>query len=452
MAKRVQKRAVAQGRKLRRRLFLIACAILAAKFLVILSVKNGGWLGADGESYLKGVDALLKDGLSSKDSILVYWPAGYPILLWLLSLVSIPKLIYLVSFFQTLAYFAASLFFVEQVRRTRLSKLAVPLVLILGLNPTLSLSSLSIGYESLVASCMLATVALIVRYEQGIRSRADFVQTSLWVGIIQGFSAFMQPRGILMGCFILFFWGLFNKSWKYLAALILLGTCAMMILPSMLVVRNVVANNRAVISTNLGVTMSIGAGENAAGGYGNTGGVPCPPIPPASQVTDSQLVKCTISWYLHHPSKTVILAVRKSVYFWSPWSGPLANGTMARNPWLRIDPIRNIGITQEGRDLVYGWFGKVISWIWLLSGLFLLFFGFRWLWQMGGLEREISILAGTPVFLAWLISIGTIGDHRFRLPTMGLSLFLQLAGYFGLKGRFSGRSGLAALEPRGRAR
>ncbi len=452
MAKRVQKRAVAQDRKLRKRLFLVACAILAAKFIVILSVKNGGWLGADGESYLKGVDALMKDGLSSKDSVLVYWPAGYPIVLWLFTFISVSKLIYLVSFLQTIAYFMATAFFVDRVRLTRFSRLALPTALILGLNPTLTLSSLAIGYESLVASCLLATVALIVRYEQGVKSRTNLVQTFLWVGIIQSFSAFMQPRGILMGFFILFFWGIFQKSWKHLVALVLLGTCAMMILPSMLVLRNIVANNGAVISTNLGVTMSIGAGEKATGGYGNTGGVPCPPIPPASQVTDGQLVKCTISWYLHHPRKTAVLAVRKSVYFWSPWSGPLANGTMARNPWLGIDPIRNIGITKEGRDLVYGWFGRVISWIWLLTGLLLLFFGFKWLWQMGGLEREISVLAGTPVFLAWLISIGTIGDHRFRLPTMGLSLFLQVAGYFGLKGRFSGGSGLAALEPRGRAR
>ena len=452
MAKRAKQRAVARDQKLKRSIFLVSCAILLAKLILILSVRHGGWLGADGESYLKGVDALLKDGLSSKDSILVYWPAGYPILLWALSFLSITKLVYLASTLQTILYFVATTFFVERARRTRLSRLAMPLALILGLNPTLSLSSLVIGYESLVASCMLATVALIIRYEQNQKSRANLIQTSLWVGLIQSFSAFMQPRGLILGFFILLVWATFQMSRKRLVAIVLLGTCAMMILPVALVMRNVSANNGAVISRNLGITMSIGAGEKATGGYGNTGGVRCSPIPPASRVTDSQLVKCTISWYLHHPGKTVILAVRKSIYFWSPWSGPLADGTMARNPWLKIDPIRSIASNKPGRDLVYGWFGKVISWIWLLSGLLLLFVGFRWLWKMAGFERQISILAGIPVLLAWLTAIGTIGDHRFRLPTMGLSLFLQLAGYFGLKERFSSGRGQSTLEPRARAR
>jgi hypothetical protein len=28
----------------------------------------------------------------------------------------------------------------------------------------------------------------------------------------------------------------------------------------------------------------------------------------------------------------------------------------------------------------------------------------------------------------WLITLLTIGDHRFRIPIMGLSLFLQVIG------------------------
>jgi hypothetical protein len=37
------------------------------------------------------------------------------------------------------------------------------------------------------------------------------------------------------------------------------------------------------------------------------------------------------------------------------------------------------------------------------------------------------------VVISWLISIGTIGDHRFRLPTMSLSLVLQVAAIWTLK-------------------
>ena len=456
MAKRVQKRVNAQNQKLRKKLFVISCGILAAKLILILSVRNGGWLGADGESYLKGVDALMKGGVFSKDPILNYWPAGYPIVLWLLSLVTVSKFIYLVSFFQTILYFAASAFFVDRLRTTRLSRLALPAVLILGLNPTLSLSSLAIGYESLVASCMLATAALIIRYQQIEKSRAKLFQTLLAIGLIQSFSAFMQPRELLLGIAMLIIWAVYEGSWRSSGVIVLVGICISLLLPMGLVLRNLQATNKMTISTNLGATMNIGAGDKASGGYaGGTNtevGVPCRAKTPGATVSDSELVKCVISWYLHHPKKTAILAIKKSVYFWSPWYGPLANGTMARNPWLKIDPVRNMDTTRAGHELVYGWFGKVVSWIWLIGGLFLLFLGFGWLWGQGGLERQIGLLAGAPVLLAWLTALGTIGDHRFRLPTMGLSLFLQVVGYFGLKERFAATPKRATLEPRGRAR
>lgn len=455
MAKRVQKRVVAQNQKLRKKLFLVACAVLLVKFVLILSIKNGGWLGADGENYLTGLNGLLKSGFASKEPLLNYWPAGYPLILWMLSFISVSKLIYLISITQSILYFVATAFFVERIRLTRLSKLAMPLALILGLNPTLSLSSLAIGYESAVASCFLLTTALIIRYQQN-QSRKNFYQTLLLVGLIQGISAFMQPRGILLGIMIFILWGVFNGGWKNIVTTVLIGTCVLMIFPTILVVRNVQAGNSASISTNLGSTMNGGAGDKATGGYpgrGNTNyGVPCTPTPPATTVSDSRLVECVISWYMKHPTKTAVLAVKKAIYFWSPWYGPLANGTMARNPWLKIDPVKNIAATVQGHSLVFGTFGKIISWLWFLSGLFLLFYGFQWLWRSAGLERQLAVLAGTPILLAWLISVATIGDHRYRLPTMGLSLFLQVCGYFGLKERFSTTQKPSALEPRGRTR
>lgn len=455
MAKQAKRRAVVRDQALKKKLFTIACVILLAKLILILSVKDGGWLGADGENYLKGLNGLLKNGFASKEPLLNYWPAGYPLLLWMLSFVSLSKIVYLISIVQTILYFAATAFFVERIRLTRLSKLALPLALVLGLDPTLSLSSLAIGYESAVASCFLLTTGLIIRYQQN-QSRKNLIQTLVLVGLIQGISAFMQPRGILLGFIIFLLWGLFNGGWKNITSTVLIGTCILMIFPAVLVLRNVQANNTATISTNLGSTMNGGAGDKATGGYPGAGstnyGVPCNPTPPATTVKDSQLVKCVISWYLKHPSKTAILVVKKSIYFWSPWYGPLANGTMARNPWLKIDPIKSIASNQQGHNLVFGWFGKAISWIWFLCSLFLLFFGFRWLWRMGGVERQLGVLAGTPILLAWLISVATIGDHRYRLPTMGLSLFLQMAGYFGLKERLSSPRGKSALEPRGRAR
>jgi hypothetical protein len=110
---------------------------------------------------------------------------------------------------------------------------------------------------------------------------------------------------------------------------------------------------------------------------------------------------------------------------------------MARNPWLKIDPVKNGIKTQQNYDVVYGPLGKTVSWLWIIGQVTLLFVGLIWLWRMGGIERLIAKLAAAPVLLGWLISMGTIGDHRFRLPQMGLSLFLQAAGFIALKRKVS---------------
>jgi hypothetical protein len=101
---------------------------------------------------------------------------------------------------------------------------------------------------------------------------------------------------------------------------------------------------------------------------------------------------------------------------------------MARNPWLTINPLKNIATTQDGFNLVYGGFGKVISWLWLLGGLALLLYGYFTLWRQNSLERFIGNSAMVAIATNWLITLFTIGDHRFRIPIMGLSLFLQVIG------------------------
>jgi len=84
--------------------------------------------------------------------------------------------------------------------------------------------------------------------------------------------------------------------------------------------------------------------------------------------------------------------------------------------------------TQEGFNLVNGGLGKAISWLWLLGGLALLLYGYLILWRQNSLERFIGNLTIVAISINWLITLFTIGDHRFRIPIMGLSLFLQAVG------------------------
>jgi hypothetical protein len=109
---------------------------------------------------------------------------------------------------------------------------------------------------------------------------------------------------------------------------------------------------------------------------------------------------------------------------------------MARNPWLKISPIRDIQTNSENGDkLVKGPIGLLFSWLWLLGGLGLVIYGFIVLWRLKQLEKLIGLIAITIVASSWGISLLSIGDHRFRLPIMGMSLFLQAVG---LKSIFNG--------------
>jgi hypothetical protein len=133
--------------------------------------------------------------------------------------------------------------------------------------------------------------------------------------------------------------------------------------------------------------------------------------------------------------KTAKLAFNKSQFFWSPWSGPLVNGTMARNPWLKFAPTQGIAKTPGGNKFVYGAFGKLISYGWIFGQILLLFIGYRELRRLGSTEKFYANLILLPIVLSWLVSIGTVGDHRFRIPTMALSLLLQGAGFIAIKSR-----------------
>jgi hypothetical protein len=109
---------------------------------------------------------------------------------------------------------------------------------------------------------------------------------------------------------------------------------------------------------------------------------------------------------------------------------------MARNPWLKVHPLKSIAANSvEGNKLVYGSIGTLFSWLWMLGTLALMLLGSKALWSAGGLIKKISTLTFLIVFLNWAISVGTLGDHRQRVPIMTVSLFLQVIGLLSLFGK-----------------
>ena len=157
-----------QGKSLNKKLTLIPILALLIKIVIILNIKQsdgsivGGWLGADGESYLKGVNGLILQGYFSDEGVLSYWPAGYPILIWILCKMSVLYVILLLSIFQSIFYCLACFVFIRSLTNSIPQPYLIPIALVLSFNPTLSLSSLVVGYESPVASCILFLVSIIM--------------------------------------------------------------------------------------------------------------------------------------------------------------------------------------------------------------------------------------------------------------------------------------------------
>ena len=408
--------------------YLIAFPLIAfvIKIFVMFNIHAGCWAGADGENYLKGVDGLLNGGFFSKEGLLSYWPAGYPIIIWPLAAITITKFAYILSLIQSLFFAYSTYFLTIKLSRTSLRWLAFTASFLISFNPTLSLSSLVIGYESIVASCLIMIVGLVLSSETEKNRKINLFLS----GLLFSIANFTQPRFIAIALAIYILWSLSVASKVHKAGLVAIGMALSLLLPTALIIRNQQAVGTATISTNLGVTMRLGAGDSTSGGYNHSGPVvPCNPKSGEQGVSDSQLVQCVIKWYLTNPTKTLKLAVNKTQYFWSPWSGPKAEGTMARNPWLKVSPVQNIKNSKEGAKLAFGPIGIFISYLWILGQITFLLLGYWAIRRRGKFEATFANLFLVPVVLSWLISIGTIGDHRFRIPTMGLSLVLQAAGF-----------------------
>jgi len=428
--------------KLHKYLIAIPLIALFIKFIIMGNIQAGGWLGADGENYVAGVDGLIKDGFFSEEPKLSYWPAGYPLLLWPLAAISVTKFFYIVSFLQSIFFAYSTYFFTNKLRTSSLKYLAFWASMLITFNPTLSLSSLAIGYEAPIASCFMMIAGIIWANANPAIDKKFWLSVT-YVGGWFALATFMQPRFLLIAIVVAILWALKVAGTKNRIRIAALVTAIMMVAPGIMIFRNSVVIDKATISTNLGVTMRIGAGPETSGGYARTGPeVPCEPKAPATTVTDNEVVICVVKWYLTNPLDTARLSFNKALFFWSPWSGPKVEGTMARNPWLKISPAHQITIgSQGGRDFIYSGFGIAVSYGWIIGQMLFLFIGYRSLRKLGENEKFFANIVMIPVVLSWLISIGTIGDHRFRIPTMSMSILLQVVAFLAIRKKLNERVG-----------
>jgi hypothetical protein len=428
--------------KLHKYLIAIPLIALFIKFIIMGNIQAGGWYGADGENYTAGVDGLIKDGFFSEEPKLSYWPAGYPILLWPIAAISVSKFFYIASFIQSIFFAYSTYFFTNKLRTSSLKYLAFWVSILISFNPTLSLSSLAIGYEAPIAACFLMIAGIIWANASPTFDKKFWLNVA-YVGGWFALATFMQPRYLLVAIIVAVLWALKVVGSKNRIRIAALVTALMMVAPAIMIYRNSVVIDKATISTNISPAFTIGAGPETSGGYKRTGPeVPCEPKVAGVALTENEVVLCVVKWYLSNPVDTVRLSFNKALFFWSPWSGPKVEGTMARNPWLKISPVQQISVSsQSGRDFMYSGFGVAVSYGWILGQMFFLFMGYRTLRKLGQDEKFLARIVIAPVLLSWLISIGTIGDHRFRIPTMSMSIFLQVVAFLAIRKKLNEKVG-----------
>ena len=423
-------------------LLAFSLTVLFIKILWLSSKEGRGLLGADGENYLQGLEGLLSEGFFSSAEKLSYWPAGYPILMWPIAAINGNNLVFIVGILQSFIFALAIWFFSIELSATSLKRFTWPVSIILSLSPTLSLNSVVIGYEVTSASLFLLVISLFLRQVRLSKSSVFNWENCLAAFAIS-ISCFMQPRILLLALGIIIPFAVYHHRERAIPIFLAFTLSIVAIAPAIMILRNVEANEYAAISTNLGTTMNIGAGPESTGGYTNKAtGVPCEAIEGNPAEQDSHRVGCVLKWYLENPGKSAKLFVNKFFYHWSPWFGPLANGTMARNPWIQFHPFAESAKTQEGFELVNGGVGKAISWAWVLGSLALLSYGFIALRRRGGVSTFLAWSLLVPVLLNTASSMGTIGDHRFRIPTLTLSILLQIFGLYAIFERRSFKRGI----------
>ena len=119
---------------------------------------------------------------------------------------------------------------------------------------------MAVGYESLAASGYLIVSGLIIK--DFVDKNNLLLNLSIASGIF-GFMTFMQPRLIVSAFLTIVIWIFVRKPWKSSVLLLVASLFILLFFPATLIYRNHVATGQNSISTNLGVTMNIGAGDNA---------------------------------------------------------------------------------------------------------------------------------------------------------------------------------------------
>jgi len=420
----------------RLRLLVGVLNILGLACLARFNLPSEMLLAADGVSYQRSIAALLNDGPFSNYPGLFFQPSGYPLLIWGVSFFGLFPTSLTVVLLQGSIHVLSIMFLSKRLEKTGFARVVPFLFLFLMFNPILCLSAMNCGYESLASSFIIITVTLLLTNKKCELKELVIITT------LQALLILMNTRFIAVA--VLVFIYIYSRSYfkRLRPQVILLGSVCVLLPIFLLTARNEIAVGVMSPSTNLGVTLNLGACLKATGAHNIYGefGVTCEELtgspslvigsdqvaatffnfteintPATVSKYDTILRNCVIKWYMDNPRELIRLFFNKTVFFFSPFTGSLSTGTFEINNSL----ISSINANVDGLSSNAGQFGTtpIIYATFILGLAFLFLVGVQRAYR---LNFEVTSLLLALAASQWLISAVTIGDNRFRIPVIPL--------------------------------
>jgi 4-amino-4-deoxy-L-arabinose transferase-like glycosyltransferase len=209
-----------------------------------------------------------------------------------------------------------------------------------ALLPVLVHFSAQLMAETVFTALLVAVLVIVARKNTSGADRAV-----AWAGLLLGVAALMRPHVLLLPVALAFWWrwGCRLPTVASIKKTVLCLAVAMVaILPWS--IRNLhVQGSFVPVSTNGGVNLWIGNNERATGDWLKPGDYWSPSGSSEVEV-DRQYYRAAVQFMLAHPGRTVCLAARKLVIFWSPY--PHASD---RAPSALLMPLVLVGVATTLR-------------------------------------------------------------------------------------------------------
>ncbi len=398
---------------------VLGYTVLFGKVVIANLLEQGIWIDGEGLKRAAELQAMAVYGVAVPG--LDVTTSGYPTLVYGFGELIGNAALWPVALLQSAIFSAAVWYFTIALSRTRIAWGTIPLAYLILLNPALSLSSLALTCESLTASLLMFALGQLIR-DMTTPRNARTPRRILIAALLLSLATLMAPALAFGSIAFLLSWATARGN-REQAIWISSGALALLLaLPLMLLVRNQLANNSALLpesSAQLAPVMS---------GFKDFNGQRCGVGSLDVVSLNGSTLRCLMTWYQEAAASSSASAVPNAIAFWSPWAGPMASPQLRDNLWVVLQPANVLGNAQDDRSLLGSPLATLASWLWIIGALVAMLSGLYALRSLGPVETQLSVGAGWLITGLWLEGTLMGADSSSRLPVQGAALLLQLMG------------------------